>query len=336
MMDTSKKFSLYPCCILTQGKQRALITDIQRCKYKLIPLSLYVLLSDYKEYTIEQIIEKFPNEETTILKYYRFLLEKEWGLLEKQGESMFKPIAPVFYNPMLITNAIFDYDRYSQYSIPSAISKLEELHCENLEIRFYDVFDLDFICNNVINSLEGTSIRNLELLMQFTNENSIQRIIDIYKMCPRLRKVTIVSVPKQFEKILNNGELVVILTSEIVRSETSCGVIKPCYFTPETAMYLESLHYNNCLNAKISVDRYGNIKNCPSMTQIYGHIERNTLVDIASMPEFQKLWHIKKDDIKVCKECEFRYMCHDCRAYLIHPDDICSKPQKCSYNPSKQ
>ena len=30
---------------------------------------------------------------------------------------------------------------------------------------------------------------------------------------------------------------------------------------------MESLSFNNCLNAKISIDRFGNIKNCPSMAK---------------------------------------------------------------------
>jgi hypothetical protein len=41
----------------------------------------------------------------------------------------------------------------------------------------------------------------------------------------------------------------------------------------------------------------------------------------------------KKDQIEVCKDCEFRYICTGCRAYLEDPEDIHSKPLKCGYNP---
>ena len=37
--------------------------------------------------------------------------------------------------------------------------------------------------------------------------------------------------------------------------------------------------------------------------------------------------------IHVCKDCEFRYICTDCRAYIEDPNDILSKPLKCGYNP---
>ncbi len=49
--------------------------------------------------------------------------------------------------------------------------------------------------------------------------------------------------------------------------------------------------------------------------------------------DFQKVWTIRKDDIEICRECELRYACQDCRAYLSDPSHIYSKPQKCTYNP---
>ena len=42
---------------------------------------------------------------------------------------------------------------------------------------------------------------------------------------------------------------------------------------------------------------------------------------------------IQKDQIAVCKDCEFRYICTDCRAYKEDPEDDYSKPLKCGYDP---
>ena len=52
-----------------------------------------------------------------------------------------------------------------------------------------------------------------------------------------------------------------------------------------------------------------------------------------NISDFKDKWNIAKDQIKICKDCEFRYSCSDCRAYLEIPDDIYSKPLKCGYNP---
>ena len=42
---------------------------------------------------------------------------------------------------------------------------------------------------------------------------------------------------------------------------------------------------------------------------------------------------IKKENIDSCKDCEFRNICTDCRAYIEVPSNYHSKPLKCGYNP---
>jgi hypothetical protein len=42
---------------------------------------------------------------------------------------------------------------------------------------------------------------------------------------------------------------------------------------------------------------------------------------------------VRKDDIEVCKDCEFRYICTDCRIFKNDSNDIYSKPKKCNYDP---
>ena len=98
--------------------------------------------------------------------------------------------------------------------------------------------------------------------------------------------------------------------------------------------FLETLHFNNCLNQKISIDRLGKIKNCPSMTKDFGDVSlRPSFEDIVTSEDFRYLWKIKKDDIEICKDCELRYACLDCRAYLTDPQNLLSKPVKCKYTP---
>lgn len=69
------------------------------------------------------------------------------------------------------------------------------------------------------------------------------------------------------------------------------------------------------------------------MTESFGNINDTSLLEVLEKPGFKKLWDLSKDKIHVCKDCEFRYICTDCRAYVEDPDDILSKPLKCGYNP---
>lgn len=63
---------------------------------------------------------------------------------------------------------------------------------------------------------------------------------------------------------------------------------------------------------------------------IHGSMKDNGLLECTKMD----IMTLGKNVINGCKDCEFRYCCHDCR-----PDRICNeeyeKPWKCTYNPLK-
>lgn len=69
------------------------------------------------------------------------------------------------------------------------------------------------------------------------------------------------------------------------------------------------------------------------MLNSYGNISDKLLEETINDFELNSIWQINKDKIKTCKDCEFRYICTDCRAYLEDPANIFSKPLKCGYNP---
>jgi len=125
----------------------------------------------------------------------------------------------------------------------------------------------------------------------------------------------------------------IFLLKAKLNSPNCCGSIEKDLFTSNIKFFTESLHHNSCFNRKISIDAEGNIKNCPSMAESFGNIRDTTLAEAIEKPGFKKYWNINKDQIAVCKDCEFRYICTDCRAYVEDPSDILSKPLKCGYNP---
>ena len=69
------------------------------------------------------------------------------------------------------------------------------------------------------------------------------------------------------------------------------------------------------------------------MPQSFGNIKDTTLAKAIEKQSFKDFWHINKDKIDVCKDCEFRYICTDCRAFIKDPQNIYSQPAKCGYNP---
>jgi radical SAM protein with 4Fe4S-binding SPASM domain len=69
------------------------------------------------------------------------------------------------------------------------------------------------------------------------------------------------------------------------------------------------------------------------MSEHFGHINEVSLMEVLIKKDFSVLWGITKDDILICKDCEFRYMCTDCRAHIQDKNNVTSKPINCEYDP---
>jgi len=106
------------------------------------------------------------------------------------------------------------------------------------------------------------------------------------------------------------------------------------FFSINFETFSESQHHNACLNCKISVSKNGDIKNCPSMDNSYGNLSQDiNLRNIIENKTFKRFWDISKDKVLVCKDCEYRYCCTDCRVFIDDLNNELSRPSKCNYNP---
>lgn len=56
---------------------------------------------------------------------------------------------------------------------------------------------------------------------------------------------------------------------------------------------------------------------------------------IISLPKCSNLWNITKDQIEVCKNCEFRYICPDNRIPLKRKENDYYHQTDCNYDPYK-
>ena len=186
----------------------------------------------------------------------------------------------------------------------------------------------------MIAQLETSIIEAIEVFAPYESDTVLKGLIKLMKKNYRIRSVTLYNAPEniiKYSRTIGFGQIVTVTTD--IKGHLNCGFISHHYFITNISTYTESLAHNSCLNRKISIDVDGNVKNCPSMSQSFGNIKDTTLQEALDHPDFKKYWNITKDQIAVCKDCEFRYICTDCRAYLENPEDMYSKPLKCGYNP---
>ena len=319
-------FKLYACCIPVLGANRSTICDIQRSDFFFIPNILFEILTEHNNKLISDIKKVYNNEADEIIdEYFDFLIEKELGFFTMEPE-LFPPLDNKWKTPSTISNAIIDMDDSSQHDFLKISRELDKLNCKAIELRCYTEKNIEEL-NNILDSFKDSRLQNIVLIIKNSKQLNRTMLKNIISNHVRVSAIVLHSSDRNF---IHKR---ITYTKQKVNSSLHCGVIQTNYFSVNIDTFFESLNHNSCLNKKISIDIDGNIKNCPSMTESFGNIADTSLEEALDKEDFKKYWNITKDEIEVCKDCEFRYVCTDCRAYKEDPENDLSKPLKCGYSP---
>ena len=326
-------FKFFSNCFLVDGFNRSLIVDIQRNNFVAIPDSMSVIIKMFNEKkSISEIKSEFESDNLVIIdEYLHFLIENEYGFMTSFEEyDLFPSMNSKFESPDIISNCIIELSEITFKEINKIINSLENLFCKNIQIISYNSLDIE-ILKKILISIKDSDFKSIELILPFSNE-LIQLIDEIDKINFRITNILIHNTSQTYN-FNNKKSFGISFIEEEIISFKNCGKISNYYFNVNKEKVLESFNHNSCLNKKISIDKNGNIKNCPAISQNFGNIKDTTLEEALNYKDFKKYWNITKDQIDVCKDCEFRHICTDCRAYVEDPENQYSKPLKCGYSP---
>lgn len=333
-MELNKPFKIFSNCIPVRGANRSTICDLQRNDVKLIPNDLVDILLNHEGRTINEIKKSYKNKYDDIIsEYFEFLLENEFIFFTDDPE-LFTKLDLSWKSDSLINNAILDRNSKSDYNLYGALDQLNQLCCQHIEIRFYDIIHLSTV-KEILQYLERlqSTIASVDFTLPY-NKVKLTDLKNTIKYNKRLASLKIFGCPKdRFTAPLRDNMGYILETKKEVKNSSCCGVVSKDFFVVNTSLFTESQHFNSCLNHKISIDADGVIKNCPTMQSGYGSIKNTKLRDVLKIREFKKYWNISKDKISICKDCEFRYICTDCRAFVNNEKNNFPKPLKCGYNP---
>jgi SPASM domain peptide maturase of grasp-with-spasm system len=325
-------FRLFANCMPVKGARRSTICDLQYHRFDFIPNGLYYILTELKGKTVSEIKAVFDASQHVIIdEYFTFLQEKEYGFFCAEPE-LFPDLDLTWMAPEQITNAIIDVNEQSRHPYESIFDQLDALGCKALQLRFFDPVSVGEI-EKILDSTQRGGLRHIELLLPYSTEFSDDTLKGLCVGNPRISGVVVSSAPKSRRMEVQGTGVPIDFTSAPCTSPACCGETSPKYFVINIGLFTEAQEWNTCLNRKISVSVDGTIRNCPSMPDSFGNVGTISLSDALMAPQSKDLWNIKKDQIKVCRDCEFRYICTDCRAYREDPSDLRSKPLKCGYNP---
>ncbi|RAJ88009.1 SPASM domain peptide maturase of grasp-with-spasm system [Chitinophaga dinghuensis] len=324
--------NIYANCQLVHGANMSLLCDLQLHKFYHIPNDTFEVLQYLKQHSIQDCIAHFGEDnQEAIDSYIHFVVKKEMGFIDDRLLEQLIPIDFQWDRFTPVTNVILEYNERLNYA-NKFVGDLFDLNVQALEIRCYHTVQLDHLLP-LVEMFNDKTLRVIKLILPYDGSISLNDLETVVKKNPRVKSIWIHDAPEhKVEKIFNDTVAVVSLARPI-NACTACGEISSSYFQSNMELFSESQHYNTCLNRKLSIDYNGYIRNCPSMEQHFGHMEEVELSAVLKDPLLKEYWGIRKDDIDTCRDCEFRHVCTDCRAYLEEPENRYSKPLKCGYSP---
>ena len=333
-MNDNQILKLYANCLPVQGARRSIICDLQYQIYKFIPNALYEILTMHKGKTTVAIKKYYRNIfDRQIDDYFKFIIDNDLGFFCDESEADNYPdLCLEWERPECITNVILDIDPDDMYDLRKAAQEIALVNCKALQIRLFKAVSFTML-KSILEFFRFGPLQHIDLIIRFNEDFTEEQLNQLSDDYAQLNLVTFHGSPQDKLVPMYAKGMTVIYIKRIVDSAEHCGVINPAFFDVTPNMFMESRLYNSCLNRKISIDIKGEICNCPSMQKRYGHIASTSFLEAIRTDGFEVPGKIRKDDIQICKHCEFRYICTDCRAFIQDPSDMLSKPAKCSYDP---
>jgi SPASM domain peptide maturase of grasp-with-spasm system len=284
----------YTDCVITSGIKRAVITDLTREHYKLIPLAMAEIIIAFDGKEEAELWRAFEGQEEMLAVYLEFLYENEFIFwCDTMEEAMrFTALNTQWDYPGQISNAVLELNHTSNYNIGHVLSSLQQLGCQSVKIMIDDPKEQEAILLSILKLLEGSLITCLEVNLSFS-EGLEAKLLKWMIQFPRLLKVFVFCAPENViseavkEQLWKHSK---IIFTTAPMSNNSCGQVHWGYFTTNIIHYTESLLHNTCLNRKLAIDSGGNIKNCQGMKEHFGNLKDTTLSVAINTQGFKKYW----------------------------------------------
>jgi len=173
----------------------------------------------------------------------------------------------------------------------------------------------------------------LILYVEYSREIE-KELLNVMRKFPRFSEVVFYNFAAKFANYIKNESFNYDAnTLEDILINSSVESIED--FILNLDVYNESLQYNFMLNKSVHINKAGEMKNFYNDLKIYGRLGVDEFQKVVANDDFKLIWQITKDQIEICKDCQFRYICPDKR--IPFKDNISDKYYKhkinCKFNP---
>jgi len=336
-------FVLSASCKTTKGANRSILVDYSRRDIHVISNQYFDLIQTLDRKKVNSILQLIDDESKGYFQeFLSYLLDNEFGFIT-QNIDLFPAISNNINDELIILKDCIieiDTETFDESNFINTIKQIDQLKCDDLMIKFLSDINKEFV-TTILTIINKFDIFCVELHCASSNNIIEKEWQDLIERFAPLSKIFIYASEKteKTDYTIYRENHAALLIGNIYYIETplnsnNCGIISQ----DSLSLNDPNLHNllkksNGCLYKKLTIDKLGNIKNCLYIEESFGNTKNNSLASVVNNKEFQKKWFINKDEINTCKDCEFRYNCTDCRAFLTNPNDEKSKPLKCGYNP---
>lgn len=317
----NKLFLRNQLCIPVSGYNRAIIYDLLRKDYFFIPNEYHAILDTNNFIQFSKIKDAGERQELI-----SFLMQEEiiFELSDPHQRKRFIPLDRNLYTPNQFSNLIIHANIDESF-----LDFLGGEYLMNISIIATELSAYLFRLFKKIATLE---IDGIYLYIENFNAEVFEEYCEAFRFYPLIFSVNFFNTELgEKTKLIDN--IYYNFFEESFADYSSRLTFDKLDINSEH--FFEAYNYHSYYFGKIYIDAAGHIKNGLNNTISYGHIaslSKAQFLAIISSPEFRELGHINKNDMLVCKDCEFRYMCVDSRVPL-KGDEKWYHATECRYNP---
>lgn len=299
------KYKLSSSCFPIKGYGRSLLYDFRNNSYYYIPNSLCDLLMQ-NDCSQDWVKNKSEEEKKIVFEYIDFLKERLCLInIEKLDASCFVPISLEKNTSDIISILNMEIHKQPSHLLINNFEKfIYDFKINNLSIVWgFEKSELF----NILNILSNTFVNNLELYLH-CKKYSDEEVKEIIKAYPVISKIILLGANENSIDYLYGGNHLSInkIASEHINS--SKNQIK---FVFNKRFFIESHKYNTFYNKRLFINELGDVSFVNNFSPIFNISDYNINKILKS--SLLKFWQISKDNIEICKDCEFRHMCYDSR-----------------------
>ncbi len=291
----------------------------------MIPHSLSIIVKKLEVESIDSVLKYYSDEKSrsNILEYIEFLIENEYAIIgDLYLKQHLSEMSITDYRPEIVENSIVCISNSNIEPIIRFLNEIQFFLCNRLELRIQELSISNF--EKLMSAFINSTFVSILIRSKYINElfnSSIEKIINKEQ---RISK----------HIIYNSPQSSAVDKSIYIRENTDfindCGIIESDNFSINREVFISSSCANTCLSKKVSINFDGKLCSCPS---IVTDNKYNTIESFIKSNHYNELKRTVKDEIEVCKDCEYRRMCIDCRAFTDSKERPNARPSKCGYNP---